>query len=154
MTLCKPNDGIFVCLGILVASQATSDNTPPILWLDRDWRIPANEPVGSVVTRVHADDNEHDKLVYGLEARDHLGHPTKELPFRIDPDTGVVYTNRSLADRVSQTYIYMVESLYYSKEDFIPCYLTFTRRLSHVRFLFLSLFQISSDLLILVINLL
>lgn len=73
-----------------------SDNTPPIMWLDRNWRIFEDEPANSVITRVHGSDNENDKLEYGLEASD--GKNAK-LPFTIDKEKGVVYLNESLKGR-------------------------------------------------------
>lgn len=73
------------------------------MWLDRNWRIPENEPVGTVITRVHGSDNENDHLEYGLEPM--LGSQDgngvgNNLPFRIDNNTGVVYLNESLKGRV------------------------------------------------------
>lgn len=65
------------------------------------------EPVGAVIERVHAEDNEGDRLEYGLEKPDgpsnlnlYINNTLKDLPFRIDNDTGVIYTNDSLVDRV------------------------------------------------------
>lgn len=76
-----------------------------MLVLDRNWRVQDKEPIGTVVTRVRATDDEGDPLVYGLEHyHDYgLGLPTdpRPLPFVIDPATGVVRTNQSLLERVS-----------------------------------------------------
>lgn len=98
-----------------MTAQIFSDNTPPIIWLDRTWRIPSTESVGTVVTRVNAQDNEHDILVFGLESLPYglnapppaagQAPPYISLPFRIDNATGVVYVNESLKDRVSNLYI-------------------------------------------------
>ncbi|KAE8737220.1 Tyrosine kinase receptor Cad96Ca-like, partial [Frankliniella occidentalis] len=80
-----------------------SDNTPPVMHIDRDWLISDAEPVGSVVTRVRASDAEGDALKFGLEPLQLYPHPQGEppppLPFAIDEDTGVVKTNASLKDR-------------------------------------------------------
>ncbi|CAD7083950.1 unnamed protein product [Hermetia illucens] len=57
-----------------------------------------------MITRVRADDEEDDPLVFGLDRKRFLEGggevigPDK-LPFRIDSDTGVVYLNESLAGR-------------------------------------------------------
>lgn len=96
----------------IVTAQIFSDNTPPVIWLDRTWRIPSTESVGTVVTRVNAQDNEHDILVFGLESLPYglnapppaagQAPPYISLPFRIDNATGVVYVNESLKDRAGQ----------------------------------------------------
>lgn len=75
-----------------------SDNTPPSLYLsERHWVLSNNEPVGSYVAKVIANDNEKDKLDFGLEPK--YDYPV--IPFHINNETGVVYTNRSLQDLVS-----------------------------------------------------
>ena len=73
-----------------------SENSPPILTLDRSWDIPIFEPVGSIITRVKAFDQENDTLRFGLEMID----PNKKNPFVIDPETGVVKLKESLEKRV------------------------------------------------------
>lgn len=83
-------------------------NTPPTMWLERNWQIPENESVGSKIATVHGSDNEGDSLIYGLEQIQPLDgggdgkNIMEELPFRIDPDTGVVYLNKSLAGKGGQ----------------------------------------------------
>jgi fibroblast growth factor receptor 1 len=86
-------------------------NTPPIMLVDRNWRISETEPVGSVITRVRADDAEKDELTFDLEPKSYnnlyygdssnTNSSEKSLPFRIDPKTGVVRLNESLIGRVS-----------------------------------------------------
>lgn len=80
-----------------------SDNTPPVVRLDRNWMLLDSEPVGNVVTRVTAEDNEDDQLIYGLEPSGHPlnweNTPQPPLPFYIDNSTGTVYVNESLKDR-------------------------------------------------------
>lgn len=75
------------------------------MWLDRNWVLPDNEPVGSIVTRVRADDNEEDTLTYGLEPNggsyDGNNSPQPPLPFSIDNTTGTVFLNETLKGRVS-----------------------------------------------------
>lgn len=80
-------------------------NTPPTMWLERNWKIMETEPVGSVIERVHGSDAENDILEYGLEPLQHYGIEGKQvtLPFRIDNTTGVVYLNESLKGRVRIT---------------------------------------------------
>ncbi|XP_054268278.1 tyrosine kinase receptor Cad96Ca isoform X1 [Macrosteles quadrilineatus] len=95
-------------LGIIIGCGHAqfSDNTPPVVVVERYWTVPDTEPVGAVIVRVHAEDNEGDPLEYGLEKPDgpsnfniFMNNSLRDLPFRIDNQTGVVYTNDSLADR-------------------------------------------------------
>lgn len=75
------------------------------MWLDRNWVLPDTEPVGSIVTRVRAEDNEQDTLIYGLESNGHKYNgddsPQPPLPFFIDNSTGTVFLNETLKGRVS-----------------------------------------------------
>lgn len=64
--------------------------------MDRTWEIPDNEPVGTVITRVKASDQENDPLVFNLEVE----NPNHRNPFVIDNVTGVVKLNESLENRV------------------------------------------------------
>lgn len=77
------------------------------MWLDRNWKIPETEPVGTVITRVHGSDAENNVLQYGLEPSQDYGSEEKpsSLPFRIDNTTGVVYLNESLKGRVKKKHI-------------------------------------------------
>nr|CAD7257878.1 unnamed protein product [Timema shepardi] len=80
------------------------DNAPPILKVpERTWELTDTELVDSIVTRVKADDDEDDPLVFGLEMKPALpGFPENlPLPLRIDNTTGVVYINDSLKGRSS-----------------------------------------------------
>ncbi|KAF6210502.1 hypothetical protein GE061_013608 [Apolygus lucorum] len=75
-------------------------NSPPILTVERKWVIPDTEPVDSVVTKARGADSEDDSLKFGLESGQSLGlnmARSGPLPFKIDPRTGVVRTNQSLA---------------------------------------------------------
>ncbi|KYN28896.1 Tyrosine kinase receptor Cad96Ca, partial [Trachymyrmex cornetzi] len=82
-----------------------SDNTPPIIGLDyRNWKLSETEPIGNVITRVHAKDNEQDNLTYGLERlEDYNGdnRPQSPLPFFINNRTGIIFLNETLKGRVS-----------------------------------------------------
>ena len=71
--------------------------------LDRNWVLPDSEPVGSIVTRVRAEDNEQDDLTYGLEPHSYNfdDSPQPPLPFYINNRTGTVFLNESLQGRVS-----------------------------------------------------
>ncbi|KOX68855.1 Tyrosine kinase receptor Cad96Ca, partial [Melipona quadrifasciata] len=87
------------------AGSQFSDNTPPVMWIDRNLVLLDTEPVGSVVTRARAKDNEQDQLTYGLEP---LGHnyngndsPQPPLPFFIDNRTGIIYVNETLKDKAN-----------------------------------------------------
>uniref|UniRef100_A0A8D8YNY4 receptor protein-tyrosine kinase n=1 Tax=Cacopsylla melanoneura TaxID=428564 RepID=A0A8D8YNY4_9HEMI len=82
--------------------QQLSENTPPILWLDRNWVVSELEPVGSIVARVNARDDQDDPLEFGLEPHagfGSVGVSNRSLSFRIDNETGTVYTNESLVGR-------------------------------------------------------
>ncbi|KAL0108924.1 hypothetical protein PUN28_014201 [Cardiocondyla obscurior] len=99
-----------LCFWICAGSQL-SDNTPPVMWLDRNWRLPETEPVGNVITRVRAEDNEQDKLTYGLEPHYHYNgnnKPQPPLPFFIDNRTGIVFLNETLKGRAGQNLLLYV----------------------------------------------
>lgn len=80
-----------------------SENTPPTLWLERNWDIKENETVGTKIAQAHGNDAEGEALAYGLEPIVFYGskRPPERLPFRIDNETGTVYLNESLKGRVS-----------------------------------------------------
>jgi len=91
-------------------------NTPPVMWLDRHWKIPENEDVGSVITRVSSSDNDNDALEFGLEPK----FPGDRLPFVINNSTGVVYLNESLKGRGGdniQLYITVSDGDYSAKSE-------------------------------------
>ncbi|CAG9769267.1 unnamed protein product [Ceutorhynchus assimilis] len=78
-----------------------AENTPPYMWMERNWQIPDKEPIGSKIAQVHGEDHENDNLTYGLEPIQFFGSdkPPDPLPFSIDPQTGAVYLNDSLKDK-------------------------------------------------------
>ncbi|KYN06731.1 Tyrosine kinase receptor Cad96Ca [Cyphomyrmex costatus] len=80
------------------------------MWLDRNWRLSETEPVGNVITRVRAEDNEQDKLTYGLEPHDYNGDNKLQspLPFFIDNRTGTVFLNETLKGRAGQNLLLYV----------------------------------------------
>lgn len=94
---------LFVLASYGAVKGSGEDLPPPVLTIVRKWEIPDSEQIGSVVTRVQARQDGEARLQFGLEKDG--WNPTgltpdpKPLPFRIDPDTGVVYTNQSLAGR-------------------------------------------------------
>lgn len=77
--------------------------------MDRNWHLSENETVGSVVTRVRADDAEKDSLTFGLEPLlyGNLAYYNKTsngfMPFKIDENTGTVYLEENLMGRVSES---------------------------------------------------
>jgi hypothetical protein len=83
--------------------QLTDNNTPPVIYLDRNWVVQDTDPVGEVIARVKAEDPEKDRLEYGLEAKGYngAGSSDRPLPFTINSTTGVVKINESLINRVS-----------------------------------------------------
>lgn len=91
------------CFLILGQCQL-SENTPPSMYMDRNWQIPDNEPIGSKIVQVHGSDLENDNLTYGLQPIQFFGSdkPPDPLPFRIDPHTGAVYLNDSVKGKVSK----------------------------------------------------
>lgn len=84
-----------------------NDNTPPTVYLNRNWVLRESDPVGYVVERVRAEDNEQDELTYGLEPsslnynRD--AAPQPPLPFAINNATGIIYLNETLKGRVRKS---------------------------------------------------
>jgi hypothetical protein len=94
------NTKMYFPILVLVICQG-SENTPPVLMLDRTWSIPSNEVVGSIVTRVRAIDAENDPLIFGLEPKEGPLWSGEPVPFTINNSTGVVYLNESLKDKVT-----------------------------------------------------
>ncbi|KAJ4446265.1 hypothetical protein ANN_12959 [Periplaneta americana] len=79
-----------------------SDNTPPVMYLDRNWVVQDTDPVGEVIARVKAEDPDREPLTYGLELKGFNGpgdSKDKPLPFVINTTTGVVKINESLVGR-------------------------------------------------------
>ncbi|XP_060645798.1 tyrosine kinase receptor Cad96Ca [Drosophila nasuta] len=102
-------------IDLLFAHQvaAQEQNGPPILYVrERNWRISEEEQVDQVIERVRAEDADGDDLVFGIEPR--FLNPTgsnqqnPKIPFRIDPDTGVVYLNESLKGRAGENFLIYV----------------------------------------------
>ncbi|KZC08588.1 Tyrosine kinase receptor Cad96Ca [Dufourea novaeangliae] len=85
------------------------------MYIDRNLLIWDTEPLRSVVTRARAEDNEQDRLTYGLEL---IGHnfngddkQQSPLPFFIDNSTGIIYVNDTLKDRGGQSlFLYVTVS--------------------------------------------
>lgn len=81
------------------------------MYMERNWKIPETEKVDTVIIRAQAHDAEDDILTFDLEPF----NPTFEqeekndrLPFRIDPNTGVVYLNESLLGRGDENFFLYV----------------------------------------------
>lgn len=72
--------------------------------MDREWVLSENEPIGTIVTRVKAQDQEEDILTFGLELpgqyENSFGN-ISQVPFVIDSRTGIVKVNDSLMGKVS-----------------------------------------------------
>ncbi|KAH8312491.1 hypothetical protein KR044_011030 [Drosophila immigrans] len=98
----------------MISAAAQEQNAPPILYVrERNWRISEEEQVDQIIDRVRAEDADGDDLVFGIEPRflnptganqQNPNSPSK-LPFRIDPETGVVYLNESLAGRAGENFL-------------------------------------------------
>ncbi|XP_040167727.1 tyrosine kinase receptor Cad96Ca-like [Anopheles arabiensis] len=98
---------MFAWMAILLqhpGADAQDLNTPPVIVVDRHWRIPENTTVGTMITRVNAEDNEDDKLEFGLDAL----VAGQEQPFIIDPNTGFVFLNSSIEGRAGQNFFVYV----------------------------------------------
>lgn len=121
--MCWNSCFVLLSLTSLLMKGNCQDNTPPSVWLEsREWNIRENETVGFRVTQVHADDAEGDSLSYDLEPSLFYGNvnPTKNLPFRIDNETGTVYLNESLVGRAGQNlrlYVIVSDGKYNSKTE-------------------------------------
>lgn len=79
--------------------------------MERHWQIPETEKVDTVIIRVQAHDNEDDDLTFDLEPIRPIFNQEKSndrLPFRIDPNTGVVYLNESLLGRGNENLVLYV----------------------------------------------
>lgn len=88
-------------------------NTPPVMYFDREWKISENQKTDSIIARVQAHDNENDILTFDLvESHNGFGIEQdvsgKGLPFRINPNTGVVYLNESLEGRGGEQFLLYV----------------------------------------------
>ncbi|CAH4038250.1 tyrosine kinase receptor Cad96Ca isoform X1 [Pieris brassicae] len=73
-------------------------NLPAITQVARNWYVMSSDPIGSIVTRVTRERTGKQNVTFGLETG---GPPT---PFAIDPHTGVVFVNDTLADKESKSY--------------------------------------------------
>lgn len=92
-------------LFIVVNAQGTiqSLNTPPTINVDREWIVQEDDPIGTIITRVRAQDQEQDALTFGLELPGPYENGygiVKEVPFTIEP-SGNVKINESLVGKVS-----------------------------------------------------
>ncbi|KAJ6637915.1 Tyrosine kinase receptor Cad96Ca [Pseudolycoriella hygida] len=91
--------------------QIGYQNTPPVMYMDRNWKIPETAKVDTVISRVEARDAEHDVLTFDLEPVSPIYNEEKtneRLPFRIDPNTGFVYLNESLLGRGDENFFLYV----------------------------------------------
>ncbi|KAL1117619.1 hypothetical protein AAG570_003934, partial [Ranatra chinensis] len=91
------------------------EHEPPVLVVERRWIVLDTKPVGSFVAlaKGSAGGKTSAKIVYGLEqdSNYNIAFPSakgKPLPFTIDKDTGIVYTNASLTERGGEeVYLYV-----------------------------------------------
>lgn len=105
--------------------QLSALNTPPLLNVERNWRILENEPVNTVVQRVTANDVERDNLEFGLEYKKmgnydaviDTSNDNDNIPFRID-ENGVVYLNESLMGRVRRKIYLEVQFISFNNISF------------------------------------
>ncbi|XP_053684738.1 tyrosine kinase receptor Cad96Ca [Sabethes cyaneus] len=109
---------VFLWIGFILAPVAESQelNTPPVILVDRNWRIRENTTVGSMIKQVGAEDSDNDELEFGL---DPLGSGQLQ-PFVIDPQTGYVYLNESLEGKAGQNffvYVTVTDGLVTSKNE-------------------------------------
>ncbi|XP_058466436.1 tyrosine kinase receptor Cad96Ca [Malaya genurostris] len=109
---------LLLWLGIILSPVAESQelNTPPVILVDRNWRIRENITVGSMIKQVGAEDSDNDELEFGL---DPLGNGQLQ-PFVIDPRSGYVYLNESLDGKAGQNffvYVTVTDGLVTSKNE-------------------------------------
>ncbi|XP_063696582.1 tyrosine kinase receptor Cad96Ca [Culicoides brevitarsis] len=105
---------IFINLSVIskVDAQATiqSLNTPPTINVDREWIVQEDDPIGTIVTRVRAQDQEQDVLTFGLELPGPYENGygiVNQVPFTIEP-SGSVKINESLAGKGGQKFFLYV----------------------------------------------
>ncbi|XP_044762114.1 tyrosine kinase receptor Cad96Ca [Coccinella septempunctata] len=88
---------------ILVQVRGQIENTPPTVYLERNWKIYDTEPVGTRIAEAHGSDLDGDTLSYGITPIVYDETlPVKNLPFVINETTGVVYLNESLKGRAGE----------------------------------------------------
>lgn len=80
-------------------------NTPPVISLHRDWKIPENEEVGTKIESARATDVEGDELVFDIKPSEYLDGSKY---FRVDPQSGDIYLNRSLQGKAGAQYYLFV----------------------------------------------
>lgn len=83
-------------------------NSPPVLYLDQNWNVYDDERNDTVVARVQAHDNEQDILTFGLTKDELLPNRFDNLPFYIDPNTGIVRLNDSLIGHAGERFFIYV----------------------------------------------
>ncbi|CAG9853774.1 unnamed protein product [Phyllotreta striolata] len=121
--MCWNSCFVLLSFASLLMKGKCQDNTPPYVWMEsREWNIRENETVGFRVTQVHADDAEGEPLTYGLEPSPLYisKYPNRNLPFRIDNETGTVYLNESLMGRAEENlhlYVIVSDGKYNSKNE-------------------------------------
>ncbi|KAL9703652.1 hypothetical protein quinque_007170 [Culex quinquefasciatus] len=107
---------LWIAIALAPAADCQDLNTPPVILVDRNWRIRENMTVGTLITQVRADDADNDELEFGLDPL----KPGQLQPFRIDPNTGYVYLNDSIEGKGGQNffvYITVTDGLVTSKNE-------------------------------------
>ncbi|XP_043468173.1 tyrosine kinase receptor Cad96Ca isoform X1 [Leptopilina heterotoma] len=84
----------------------SADNTPPVMWFDRNIRLWDTDPIGHQVIKVRAEDSEDDDLTFSLEKKD--ADSQESLPFSINNMTGIVVVNETLQGRGGQELFFYV----------------------------------------------
>lgn len=85
------------------------NNIPPTLYLDRDWNVLENETIGQVVARVQAHANDQDILTFEISRDDSMVRANfTNLPFEIDPVTGIVRLNDTLQGHAGERFFLYV----------------------------------------------
>lgn len=67
---------------------------PSIMHVDRNWYVMSTDEIGAFVTKVYRERKGNERVTFDLETS---GPP---VPFKIDPQTGVVTVNDTLSDKV------------------------------------------------------
>jgi hypothetical protein len=82
--------------------------SPPVVIVDRNWKIPEDEPVGTKVAHARVPDEHTGSTEFSLEPNDF--QDGSEF-FRIDKETGAIYLNKTVEGKVKQSTAWILCSI-------------------------------------------
>ncbi|XP_055592197.1 tyrosine kinase receptor Cad96Ca [Uranotaenia lowii] len=91
-------------IGSIPVIESQDLNTPPVIIVERNWRLRENTTVGTIITQVRADDADNDELEFGLDPLSN----NQLQPFIIEENTGIVRLNESLEGKGGQNFFVYV----------------------------------------------